>query len=111
MKNYHTLNISLNTSFIPDLAGVGDKVTVKIGEKEYEFTMQSVQHKINTHEMDSWGSVACYRIRDYDDFQITGWLVDKNAEAVKIAKQDVRQKQQEFKDAQRKLSELMGNKI
>lgn len=110
MRNYHTLNISLNLDFMPDLTATKDKVLIKIGEKEYEFTMQSISVKSNSTELDGYWHTERFRIRGYDDFDITGWLVDKNAEAVKIAKQDVRQKQQEFKEAQRKLSELMGSK-
>jgi len=110
MRNCHILNISLNLDFIPNLVAIDDKVIVKIGESEYEFTMQSVQYRHTSHEVEDWHNGTRHRIKGYDDFDITGWLIDKNAQELKIAKQDVRQKQQEFKEAQRKLSELMGNK-
>lgn len=41
------------------------------------------------------------------DLTIEGWAVDKKAKELSEAKEVVRKKQQEFKDAQRKLSELM----
>ena len=43
-------------------------------------------------------------------YSVTGTVSNKSAKLLRHAKAEVRKKQQEFKEAQRKLSELMGEK-
>ncbi len=52
---------------------------------------------------------ACRMFVDNRKLILKGYAVDKKAKELCEAKEFVRKKQQDFKDAQRKLSELMGN--
>lgn len=73
---------------------------------DYQVTVDSLLEKNSpTYRLES----GDWSMNTNTELCIEGWGVDKKAKELSEAKEVVRKKQQEFKDAQRKLSELMGN--
>lgn len=112
----HTLNISLRTEddLRPLTAFQTDKpLEVVINGVTWEFDLHRIACKSDVDEYHGAGlSVArVIRIKSGSSYEIDGYISNKTEKELRKAKEEVRIKQQEFKEAQRKLSELMDNKI
>lgn len=85
---------------------------INLGGIDYQVKLHSIESKPkHSATTSSWHPVSYHNFILEHETVITfkGYAIDKKAKELSEAREDVRKKQQEFKDAQRKLSELMGN--
>ena len=98
-------NVNLsNTDF-------GKTVEFNFNGEIWEFELNSIAVETKTDDHFSWLNSRTVRSVIGSTYNIDGVVRNKSKKLLKEAKEEVRKRQKEFKDAQRKLSELMGNKI
>lgn len=107
------IEMNLNEALpIIDLNNQGS-MKVVFQETEYEFQLET-SSIVSSDYSQAYTSLQdihtrAIRIRGGDTLTLEGYAFNKKAKELSEAKSYVRKKQQEFKEAQRKLSELMGN--
>lgn len=109
------LNLSLWLEDSVDLSktDLGKTLEISFNNEVWEFDLNSIAVDTN---FDSYRSEFLFGRSSLQPIQKSTYNIDasvrnKSKKILKEAKEEVRKKQAEFKEAQRKLSELMDNKI